>query len=158
MSDDELVERSARAWRPVIIWAAVVVALSTAVALLALVWAMQVTGQRQATVEATRQENLELRAQVAANTKQAECRARISSAAEAIRSERDSIGWQALVDRFVAGKSEGLVDRTNEIAGLNEQLHHASDLRSQAIEVCSANPDFVPPDPIIPAPPGAAHK
>jgi hypothetical protein len=86
-----------------------------------------------------------LQAQVSAGDRQTECRSRIASAGEVIRADRDSIGWQSLVDRFVSGQSTGLEDRSRQMADLNRQLHAATDLRSRAIEVCAANPDFTPP-------------
>jgi hypothetical protein len=86
-----------------------------------------------------------LQAQVSAGDRQTECRSRIASSAEVIRADRDSVGWQSLVDRFVSGQSGGLEDRSRQMADLNRRLLAATDLRAKAIELCAANPDFVPP-------------
>jgi hypothetical protein len=120
-----------RAWRRVAMWA---VAGGTFVALTFLVTTLFFMA-RINTLEAS----------VAAGDRQAECRSRVVSAAEVIRTDRDSLGWQSLVDRFVAGQSVGLEDRSRQMADLNARLLAATDLRAKAIELCAANPDFTPP-------------
>lgn len=86
-----------------------------------------------------------LREQLDVNTSQTECRSRIAAAAEAIRADRDSLGWQSLVDRLVSGQTAGLEDRSLQMADLNRRLLDATALRSRAIEVCAADSNFVPP-------------
>jgi hypothetical protein len=106
-------------------------------------------------------ENDRLRAQVdllsgqlATNTRQSECRSRIVNAAEVIRGARDSIGWQALVERVAeaddspearAAQARVLFERARQMTDLNERLSDAIDLRAQSIRICADNPDFVPP-------------
>lgn len=92
-----------------------------------------------------RAEVTNLQTQVSAGDRQTVCRSRIASAAESIRADRDSLGWQSLVDRFVSGQSAGLEDRSRQMKDLNTRLLAATDLRSNAIELCAANPDFTPP-------------
>jgi hypothetical protein len=86
-----------------------------------------------------------LEASVAAGDRQTECRSRIASAAEVVRTDRDSLGWQSLVDRIVAGQTGGdLGRRSEQMTELNRRLFDATDLRARSIEVCAANPDFQP--------------
>lgn len=86
-----------------------------------------------------------LESKVAAGDRQTECRSRIASAAEVVRADRDSLGWQSLVDRIVAGQSDSnLSDRSRQMSDLNQRLFDATALRAKAIDVCAANPDFQP--------------
>lgn len=137
-------------WKPVIIWAAAAVTGAVVLAIGILLWAVVVTNQRQETVEATRRENQALHVQVDTNTRQTECRSRVVNAAEAIRAERDSLGWQSLVDRASISTPEELALRARQMTALNQQLINATDLRSRSIELCSADPNFTPPTPAIP--------
>jgi hypothetical protein len=100
-----------------------------------------VAAQRSQDAEISR-----LRDQVAASDRQVECRARIAVAAETIRAERDSLGWQALVDRVVAGRTDGLEDRSARVENLNRRLADATDLRAHATGLCADNPDYTPPN------------
>lgn len=86
-----------------------------------------------------------LQEQVAGSDAQTACRARIANAAEAIRADRDSLGWQSLVDRFVAGTSAGLEDRAQQMKALNQRFLAATDLRVHAADTCARNPEFQPP-------------
>lgn len=137
-------------WRPVIIWSSIAVTSAVFLAIITLFWAIAVTNQRQETVEATRRENQELHDQVNTNTKQTECRSRITNAAEAIRAERDSLGWQSLVDRATVATPEEVALRVRQMTDLNRQLMVAVDLRTRSIEICAQNAEFTPPAPAAP--------
>jgi hypothetical protein len=118
-------------------WRRFAITLASTLLLLAVTF-LVVTGYFRAEVS-------DLQEQVSADTAQTECRSRIASAAEVIRSDRDSLGWQALVDRIVAGQADtDLTDRSRQMAELNRRLTDATALRSRAIEVCAADPDFQP--------------
>lgn len=146
----EIQKETAATWKPVIVWAAIAVTGAVFLAIGTLLWAVLVTNQRQETVEATRRENQELHMQVDANTKQTECRARITNAAEAIRAERDSLGWQSLVDRATVATPEEVALRVRQMTDLNRQLMVAVDLRTRSIEICAQNAEFTPPAPAAP--------
>lgn len=84
---------------------------------------------------------------VLVNTKQAECRSRLTNAVQSVQNERDSKGWQALVDIVVARDPGDRTARANEISALNHRLAELNDLRSRSVAICNENPDFVAPDP-----------
>ncbi len=86
-----------------------------------------------------------LEGRVAGGDQQTECRSRIAAAAETVRAERDSLGWQSLVDRFVSGQSAGLEDRAAQMKDLNRRLLDATDRRAHAIELCAQDPTYTPP-------------
>lgn len=134
-----------RMWRRVVIWSAAAVVLAGVASVIALSIASKVVSDAQDSVAVVRSENQQLRDQVSANTRQTECRARIANAAESARADRDSLGWQSLVDRLVVGQTGGLQDRGRQMSDLNERLLNATDLRARSIEICAGNADFTPP-------------
>lgn len=76
---------------------------------------------------------------------QAQCRARISNAAAALRDARDTITSEALVAYATTGRPTGLVERARRVDELNRQLKAASDMRTDASDACATNPDTQPP-------------
>lgn len=85
----------------------------------------------------------DLSAQVGASQRSAECRSRATAMLDEVEGRRDALGWQALVDRFVAGTP--LEDRPQLMAALNAEATSVAVLRARAVIECTDNPDFIPP-------------
>lgn len=133
-----------RMWRRVVIWSAAAVVLAGVAAVIALSIASKVVSDAQDSVAMVRIENQQLRDRVDANTRQTECRSKIVNAAESIRAERDSLGWESLV-AIAGGQRSEVPGRAAKVADLNRRLADATDLRSHSIELCATNPDYTPP-------------
>lgn len=73
------------------------------------------------------------------------CRDRIAAHAEAVRDDRDSVGWDALAARVIEGEQIDTQARARQIRELHDRLAVASDLRSRAGRICATDPDFIPP-------------
>lgn len=130
-------EDMARVWRQFAARLAIALATGAVTFLIVGMYFMQAQRSQDAEIS-------HLRDQVAASDRQVECRSRITNAAEMVRADRDSLGWQSLVDRIVLGNAVDVTARAKQMADLNQRLLDATALRSKSIELCAANPDFTP--------------
>jgi hypothetical protein len=76
---------------------------------------------------------------------QSMCRARINAYAEGLRDERDNNGWDALVSSAERDPNRDVKEIARQMRIKIDNLKSASNLRSDAFNVCNANSDFEPP-------------
>lgn len=119
----EIVQRSDRRARALILWAfaAVFVALILTTTTFVV---MTIENQR---IEAEQQ-----------------CRARISNRAAEIRDQQGSAVAGGLAASVIERQQIDTRGVAQRIVDLGQKLDEASGVRNRAIEICSANPDFIP--------------
>lgn len=154
---DEIVDEQ---WRRFAVWALVALAALAISLVMILGYASRAQnaqedryGQAQHEIAQLRSQNdtqsqqiRDLTSQVGVNAKQGDCRSRISTWAAALDSNRNSLGWEILIDRAIAGPNpETLRPKVQELNDLNSRVAQASDLRARSVDICADNPSYMPP-------------
>lgn len=73
------------------------------------------------------------------------CRTRITAFAEGLRDDRDNSGWDALVSSAERDPNRDVKEIARQMRIKIQSLNAAAALRSDAFNICDANPDFEPP-------------